>query len=269
MRAESAVPVGLRSRRPGGHDNGIAGHPIDALERAGELHDADAADLGNLWMHGAKLLACRVPKLLAHDRDVLGLVDRDREPEDGRVNDGVDHSTVRDVHFDRAEAFYFDGRVEAKHEARDVLELHRLDDPTAASGADADDTAGHVEVQDGLWLGHRNHPCLQEDRGDADRVRARHGGILGGLHDDGTRVAIGPRGRNDEVHVAGDASPRLEEEQLADVIVVPLHCPALVEHRGAGGRKDAAGDDIADLACGVAAHHGDDSLGFHRKSSEW
>jgi hypothetical protein len=60
--------------------------------------------------------------------------------------------------------------------------------------------------------------------------------------------------------MAGDAAARLAEQQPAEVILVALHGAHLLEHRRARRRQYAAGDDIADLALGMAADDRDDAF---------
>ena len=53
--------------------------------------------------------------------------------------------------------------------------------------------------------------------------------------------------------MSGDAAARLAQQEPPEPVALPLQRLHLLEHRGAGGRKDAPGDDVADLASGVAA----------------
>ena len=67
---------------------------------------------------------------------------------------------------------------------------------------------------------------------------------------------------DDQIGVNGDAAARLAQQQAAQRVVARerLH---LLEHRLSGRRKDAAGDDVADLAAGVAAHDRQRARGAH------
>jgi hypothetical protein len=65
-------------------------------------------------------------------------------------------------------------------------------------------------------------------------------------------------GRHQQVDMAEHPATGLVEDEVAQGLV--LGDPArLFPHRGAGWRRDAADDDIADFAFGVATDYVDDS----------
>ena len=113
-------------------------------------------------------------------------------------------------------------------------------------------------------------PGLEQHGRRADRVRARHRRVLGRLHDDeaGVAVAAGVR-RDDQVGVARDAAARLAQEQPPQAVALARERLHLLEDGRAGGREDAARDDVSDLAAGVASHHGDRAPGPHRREHTW
>ena len=234
-------------------DDGVPRDLADALPRLGDLHDADARDLRVLGMHARELLARRLADPLAGEREIAGLVRLDREAERTGVRDRVPHAAVGDVDRDRAEPGDLERRVEAVGEARHVRELDRLAAPVPARGACLDDAARRLEADDRLGLAHLEHARLEQHGRGADRVRPGHRRVLRRLHDDEAGVAVGACRGHDEVDVARDAAARLAQQQPPEPVAVPLQRLHLLEHRGAGGRKDAAGDDVADLASGMAA----------------
>ncbi len=63
--------------------------------------------------------------------------------------------------------------------------------------------------------------------------------------------------------MTGDAAARLSQQQLAQAVALALERLHLLEHGRARGREDAADDDVADLAAGVAADDRDHSPRAH------
>ena len=126
-----------------------------------------------------------------------------------RVGDRVPHAAEGDVDGEHAEPVDVELRVESVREAWDVRQLDALAFAVAARRANLDDAGGCFEPQRRLRLVHLDHPGLEQHGRDADRVRARHRRILGRLHDDVARVAVGARRRHDQVRVHRDAATRL------------------------------------------------------------
>ena len=218
-------------------DDGVSADRADALPRLGDLDDADAGDVGVLGVGAGELLARRGPDPLAGQRQVARLARLDREAERGGVGDRVPHAAVGDVDRERAEALDLERRVEPVGERGDVRDLDALAAAVAARGPGLDDAARRLEPQHRLGLAHLDHAGLEQHGRGADRVRARHGRVLGRLHDDEAGVAVGPRRRHDQVRVAGDAAARLVQEQLAQAVAVAraASASARTRSRPAGG----------------------------------
>src|SRR4029077_1982868 len=153
--------------------------------------------------------------------------------------------------------------VELPHEARHVRELDALALAVATRRARLDDASRRLEPHQRLRLAHLDHASLEQHRRRADRVRSRHGRILGRLHDDEAGVAVVPRRRHDEVRVARDASAWLSQKHAAQPVAVAPERLHLLEDRRAGRRQDAADDHVPDLAARVAADHGQRPSGPH------
>ena len=83
--------------------------------------------------------------------------------------------------------------VEMLHEARHEVEGDALHLAVAAAGHRGDQPGRGVEDHPGLRLPHRQDPGLQQDRGHAHGIGARHGVTAVGLHgnEGGVRPLIG------------------------------------------------------------------------------
>ena len=184
-------------------------------------------------------------------RELARLVRLDREAERSRVGDRVPHASVGDVDRERADAVDLERRVEPVDERTGTFVSSTLSTRPSRHAARTSTTpARRLEAQRRLGLVQLDHPGLEQDGRDADRVRARHRRILGRLHDDVARVAVGARRRHDQVRVHRDRPARLAQQQATQRIVGAqrLH---LLEHRRPGGRQNAADDDVPDLPTGV------------------
>ena len=255
--------AGGRAVEPAGRDDdGVLRDRADALPGLRDLDDAHARDPGVLRVRARKLLARRRADPLAGEREVARLGRLEREAERVRVGDRVPHAAERDVDGERAETVDLERRVEPVGEAGDVRQLDALAAAVAARRAHLDDARGRLEPQRRLRLAHLHHAGLEQHGGDADRVRAGHRRVLGGLHDDEAGVAVRLRRRHDQVRVHGDAAARLAQEQPAQRVVGAQRLHPL-EHRFAGRREHAADDDVADLAAGVAADDRERAAGAH------
>ena len=71
--------------------------------------------------------------------------------------------------------------------------------------------------------------------------------------------------RDDEVRMAGDAAPRLAQQELPQPVAFALQRLHLLEDRRARRRQHAADDDVPDLAARVAADDGDQPARPHRR----
>jgi hypothetical protein len=89
--------------------------------------------------------------------------------------------------------------------------------------------------------------------------------VIGRLHDDETDVAVGPRGRGDEVDAQRRLAARLEQEPAPQLVGLRLEVALLLEHRGTRRRKDAPDDHVVVLAADVAADHGDRPFPLHQR----
>ena len=114
MRADKPVPVALRSSRPGATTTAFFDTRADALPRLGDLHDADAGDLGVLRMGARKLLARGRADALTDGRELARLGRLEREAERMRVGDRVPHAAEGDVDRERPEPVDLELRVELR-----------------------------------------------------------------------------------------------------------------------------------------------------------
>ncbi len=198
--------------------------------------------------------------LLAHHREVAGLVRGDGEAEPLGIDDAVEHAAIGDVDGDRTETVDFELGVEPIDESRNIGELDGNAFAVATGSARPHRPGRRVDHDDRLRLVHGDDAGLEQHGYRADQVRSRHRHVFRRLHDDDAGIAIGAGRRRQQIEVARDAAARLAEEEPPDIVVVARHRLHLVEHRGTRRRHDAAGDDIADLALGMAADDRDDAL---------
>ncbi len=127
--------------------------------------------------------------------------------------------------------------------------------------------AGRFERQVGHGLAHRDHPGLEQDGRDADRVRPGHPRVLGLFHDDVSRVGFRPRRGEDEIAVGRGIAAGLPEHELPQPVGVEPEVLPLLEHRPSGHVPDTADDDAAGLAAGVGIDRPDHSLESHGRTS--
>ena len=195
--------------------------------------------------------------------DGVRLVRDQRKAQRGGVHDHETVATVRRVHGDRAQPLDRQRHVQPCGEARQVFDEDALRLAVAALGPHPHQPARRLEHQPRLGLGHRHQPAVQEHGRDADRVRPRHRRRVLRLHDDEGGVGLGVLRGDEQVDVPEHPAPRLVQHEVSQPPV--RGDPAgLRPERVAGGRQDAAHDDVADLALGVGGDHVDGLAGSHR-----
>ena len=190
-------------------------------------------------MDHIELLSRGVADLLAQGSQVAGLVGADLETEGLRVHDPEEHPAIGDVQRDGAMALDLQRAVQDGGKGGGVAEGDGSALAVFAIRRHLDHAAGHIQLEAG------------------DRLHHRH------LHHDGARSAVGGDRRDDQVDMARDRSARLADQQAADVVVVTLHRDHALHHGGARRGQNAADDDIADLALGMAADHGNRKTRAH------
>ena len=195
---------------------------------------------------------------LADPDDVRALVGRQPQPERLGLGDHVEHPAVRDVDRHGAEMRDLDRRIQVGREGRHVPERHAEHLAVEAVGGDPDQAGRRFERQVGHGLGHRQHAGLEQDRGDAHRVRPGHARVLDLLHDHVAGIRRRVAGWQDQVAVGRRVAARLAEHPQAQVVAVGLEPGHLVEHRRARDVLDAADDDPARLAGRVRVDRPDD-----------
>ena len=262
IRADSPVPVAERSSRPGATTTAFRVHRPHSAPRLGQLDDADARDLRVLRVDARELLARGIANQLADAAQLSRLARLELEAERGGIRDRVPHAAVGDVDGDRAEPRNVEPGIELPDERRHVGQLDTVDTPLAARGSNLDGPRRRLEPQRRLGLAQLDHPGLEQDGGDADRVRARHRRIFGRLHDDEAGIAISACRRDDEVGVHGDTPARLAQKHSPERIV-RAEREHLVEDGLPRWGQDPADDHVADLAAGVAADDRDHPAAAH------
>ena len=235
---------------------------VGVLDRRGELAEGDVAPIGKRRVAEAELLVRGLGDAHAELRDVARFVGSDAEAERVGVDDDEAVAAIGGVDGDCGQAFDFELRVEPVGEGGDVLRAHLLDAAVAAGGGDLDEAAGRLEDERGFGLGHRQDAGFEQDGGDADGVGAGHGRRVGGLHDDPAHLGARVFRRHEEVDVAEDAAARLVQHEVAERVVGRDEA-GLLPDRVARWRRDAADDDVADLAFGMAADDVDDLAATH------
>ncbi|MNH17226.1 hypothetical protein D3C79_768890 [compost metagenome] len=166
-------------------------------------------------------------------------------------------AAIGGVDLQRTVAFDLDPGVEAVGEGGHVLHFHPLYLAVAALGDGLDQAAGGFEHQARLGLGHRQDAAVEQHGGHAQRVGAGHRRGVGRLHDDPGHLRARVLGRHQQVDVAEHAAAWLIEDEVAQGLVAGD--PArLLPDGGAGGRGDAADNDVTDFAFGVAIDDVDD-----------
>ena len=153
-------------------------------------------------------------------------------------------------------------RIELVGEARHIGDGDALGLAVAALRHDLDQAARRFEHQPRLGLGHRHDAGVEQHRRDADRVRARHRRRVLGLHDDEAHLRLAGPSAAQQVDVPEDAAARLVQHEVAQRLVAGDEA-RLRPERVARRRRDAADDDVADLALGVAGDDLDGSAGSH------
>ncbi|KLK91492.1 hypothetical protein AA309_19775 [Microvirga vignae] len=190
-----------------------------------------------------------------------------RETELGGVDHRVSHSTVDDVDPDGAETSDFNVTIDIVAKCGPVHEPDACHLPVGAFATDLDQARGRLESQLGYGLFHRQDTGFEKDRRHAHRIRARHRRILGRFEDHISHVGIGVIGREDDVGIVPDRSPRLEQDHLPDIVHVGFEIDALVEHRFAGNLSDASDDHFAAFSFRMTVNHGQDFIEAHRSGS--
>ena len=173
------------------------------------------------------------------------------QPELGGLGDHVEHAAVGHIDGGRAQVRHLDHRVQVRGERGHVAEGDLFDLAALARRADADQPGGRFERELGHRLDHRDHAGLQQHRRHADRVGARHAGVLDLLHDHEARVRLRPGRRQDHVAAERGIAARLAQHQLAQPVAVIAQVAHLVVHRRAGHVEHPADDHPARLAARV------------------
>ena len=171
-----------------------------------------------------------------------------------RVGDRVPHAAERDVDGQRPEPFDLERRVEGSR-TQGTFVSSTLSTRPSRQRTEPRRRRRRLEPEHRLGLAQLDHAGLEQHGRDADRVRARHGRILGRLHDHVPEGAVGARRGNDQVRVGRDGAARFAQQEAAQRVVCAkrLH---LLEHRSPGG-GDAGDDDVPHLAARVAPDDGD------------
>src|SRR5207248_313630 len=138
-----------------------------------------------------------------------------------------------------------------------VAKGHALDFVVGAVGAYSDQTGWRLEHELGHGLAHWHHTRLEQHRRHTDRVAARHGRIVGLLHDHEASVRLRTGRRQDQVAAQARVTAWLTEHALPNVVGVLLQVEALFEHARAWDVQDTADDHAARLTTGVRVHSGD------------
>ena len=179
--------------------------------------------------------------------DVAGLVRGQGKAQRRRIDDDETVAAIGGVHGQRPEPLDLERDTQPVGEAGQVLDEDAFRLAVPAFGADMDQPAGGFQNHLGLGLCHRQDAGIQQHRRHADRVGPGHRRGVLGLHDDEGSLGAGILRRHQKVHMAEDAAAGLVQHEVAQGLV-PGDPAALRPDRVAGGRGDAADDDIADLA---------------------
>ncbi len=218
------------------------------------------APAGVLGMDKAQLPVCRGSDLHARFGEVARFIRLDRKAQRLSVDDDETVAAIGDVDFERAKAVNFERRIEFVSKGRHVADMNPLRLAVAAIGDNRDDAPRRFQRQMRLRLLHRQNAAVEQHRGDTDRVGARHRRRVFGLHDD--EAHAGPRvlGWDEQVDMTEHAAARLVEHEGAQGAVA-CDKARLLPERFAERRRNAADNDVADFAFGMA---GDDVDGFCR-----
>ena len=212
---------------------------FEAIAGIGGVGDADAK-LGNLT------------RLFGHQ------IDAKRH----RVDDDEAVAAKGRVHRDRPEARHIERHREAGREGGKVLDIYPFGLAVRTVGPDPHQAARRLQHHLGHRLLHRDDAAVEQHRGHADGIRARHRRRILGLHDDPGGLRLGVAWRNQKVHMAKHPAAWFVQDEVAQHLVLRDPVPLLPDRR-AGWRGDAADDDIADLAFGMARHDMNDLAAAH------
>jgi hypothetical protein len=180
-----------------------------------------------------------------------------REKPSARVDDEEAVAAVGGVDRQRAETGDLEPGVEPVGEGGHVAHADALGLAVPTRRGDLDEPARRLQDHGGERFLHRHDAGIEQHGGDADGIRARHRRRVGGLHDDEAHLRPRVLGRHEEIDVAKDAAARFVEHEIAQGLIARDEA-RLLPQRVAGRRRDAADDDVADFAGGVAAHDMDD-----------
>jgi len=226
--------------------------------RRRELTNRRTCDLRVLRMYDRVLLCRGGFDHLGDAGDVSAFIGRELQAELRGICNGVEHAAPSHVHFDSAKCGDFYVEIEMHGKSRDVLECDLRDLAIFALGADADQPGWRFKHELGDGFHHWNHACLEQCRRYADGIRARHGRVLGLLHDDETRGGFGMRRRHNDVAAQGGVSARFTQHAQTQVIQIFLHVFHFFEHGLAGHVEHATGDDATRFAAGMKVNGGDE-----------
>ncbi len=179
---------------------------------------------------------------------------------------GIDHDKAvaakSGIDAQGAQPFDFQGRVQVAGKRGQVAHRDGFGLAVLTVRTHAHQAARRLQGQLGDWLLHGDQASIQQHGRNADRVRARHGRRVLGLHDDKGRVGLGVLGRHQQIDVTKDPAARLVQHEAAQTLIlsdVATLRPEAVARRSC----DAPGDDIAHLAFGVARDVVDDLGAAH------
>ena len=184
----------------------------------------------------------------------------------GRVDDYITHSTPSDVDDQRPDAGDVDRRVELIHESRLIDKADTGHLSVAALALHIDKPRRGFESEPGDGLLHGEHPGLQQDRGDAYGVAARHRRVLRGFHDDVAHQGLRIVGRQNDVDVPDHIAARLAQQAETQVVPMVLQVVPLVEHGLTGHVADTTHHYVANLPCRMAPNYVDEIVQLHRNA---
>ena len=173
---------------------------------------------------------------------------REVEAELADRNRRVEGAAERDVGHDRS-AGRLDGERPCDDVGGNVAEAHRSN-PTALDARDGLESSAR-DVQDDPAVGRVDHAALEGPGDERDRPVAAGGRVPGVVEEDRAEMgALVVAGQHEAaVHVGMAAG--LEDEQLADAVVIAERRRAPLEHRRPLQQRCASGDDAKRLAGGV------------------
>src|SRR5262249_37625278 len=149
-------------RAPWRDDARVARNLADPLERPAQLHDRDAADFGVFWVNHVELLASSQSDSLTDDRELASFGTLGPKAELRRVDDRVEHSSIRHVDGHSADTRDLDHGVQSIDETGNILEFHRSALPISAFRYSLDRSGGSIDHHDLFGLRHRHGAGLEQ-----------------------------------------------------------------------------------------------------------